>query len=90
MHAALFFTVCFKVFDIDRDGVLNFDEIKEMINILICVAKESSTATIFKNVTADNVLNELYDRVSNKTSSIQVSIGHLFLLLISIFIQNII
>ncbi len=57
-------TVCFKVFDMDRDGVLNYNEIKEMIDILIYVAKESSNSSSFKNITAENVLVELYQRVS--------------------------
>lgn len=48
----------------DRDGVLNFNEIKDMIDILIFVSRESSNSTNFKNITADNVLAELYQRVS--------------------------
>lgn len=38
----LFRTVCFKIFDIDRDGVLNYDEIDQMTDILMFVAKENA------------------------------------------------
>lgn len=48
----------------DRDGVLNFNEIKDMIEILIYVAKESSNSSNFKNITAENVLAELHQRAS--------------------------
>lgn len=54
----------------DRDGVLNFNEIKDMIDILIFVARESSNSTNFKNITVENVLGELYQRVSIASSAI--------------------
>lgn len=53
----------------DRDGVLSFNEIKDMIDILIYVSRESSNSTNFKNVTAENVLTELYQRVSKGSPS---------------------
>ncbi|XP_037024901.1 ubiquitin carboxyl-terminal hydrolase 32 isoform X4 [Bradysia coprophila] len=61
---------CFKVFDMDRDGVLNFNEIKDMIDILIYVAKESSNSSSFRNITAENMLTELSQRVSKGSPTI--------------------
>uniref|UniRef100_A0A182PRW5 ubiquitinyl hydrolase 1 n=1 Tax=Anopheles epiroticus TaxID=199890 RepID=A0A182PRW5_9DIPT len=54
---------CFKVFDIDRDGVLNFVEIRQMIDILLSVARESNSG-IYRNITHDRVLAELYQRAT--------------------------
>lgn len=68
--SCLLIVVCFKVFDMDRDGVLNFNEIKDMIDILIFVAKESSNSSSFRNVTAENMLTELSQRVSKGCSTI--------------------
>lgn len=53
----------------DRDGVLSYNEIKDMIDILIYVAKESSNSSSFKNITAENVLAELYQRVGKGSLS---------------------
>lgn len=57
-------SVCFKVFDIDRDGVLNVQEISEMINILLFVAKESSNSTQLKSLTYVQVFDELRERAN--------------------------
>lgn len=57
-------SVCFKVFDIDRDGVLNVQEISEMINILLFVAKESSSSSQMKNLTYVQVYDELRERAN--------------------------
>lgn len=56
------FSVCFKIFDIDRDGVLDAKEIAEMINILLLVAKESSASMAVRSLSYDQVYNELQDR----------------------------
>lgn len=56
---------CFKVFDVDRDGVLNAQEISEMINILLFVAKESSSTAQIKSLTNGQVLDELRERTLN-------------------------
>ncbi|KAJ6636569.1 Ubiquitin carboxyl-terminal hydrolase 32, partial [Pseudolycoriella hygida] len=61
---------CFKVFDMDRDGVLNFNEIKDMIDILIYVSKESSQSNAFKKITAEIVLAELYQRISKGANDV--------------------
>lgn len=63
------FTVCFKVFDIDRDGILNQNEIKDMIDILIFVARESSNSNQFKQITNLQAMADLYVRI-NKTSQL--------------------
>lgn len=52
------------MFDIDRDGVLNVQEISEMINILLFVAKESSNSTQMKNMTYVQVFEELRERAN--------------------------
>lgn len=57
-------TVCFKVFDIDRDGVLNVQEINDMINILLSVAKDSSNSTQMKSLTYGQIFEELRERAN--------------------------
>ncbi|XP_062555918.1 ubiquitin carboxyl-terminal hydrolase 32 isoform X2 [Armigeres subalbatus] len=52
---------CFKVFDIDRDGVLNFGEVGKMVDILLFVAKETN-ASCYKNLTRKQIMEELYQR----------------------------
>ncbi|XP_065087260.1 ubiquitin carboxyl-terminal hydrolase 32 isoform X3 [Ochlerotatus camptorhynchus] len=54
---------CFKVFDIDRDGVLNFTEVGKMVDILLFVAKETN-ASCYKNLTSSHVMDELYRRAN--------------------------
>lgn len=61
--------VCFKVFDVDSDGVLNVDEIKDMIHILISVSKENSSSNSnSKNYTYEQVLNDLQSRMGKQTT----------------------
>lgn len=55
---------CFKVFDIDRDGVLSFVEVINMVDILLFVAKETN-ASCFKNITSKQVMEELYRRATD-------------------------
>lgn len=57
----------------DRDGVLNFNEIKDMIDILIFVSRESSNSNNFKSITAESVISELYQRVSKGATSIDTT-----------------
>lgn len=54
---------CFKVFDIDRDGVLNFGEVGKMVDILLFVAKETNAAC-YKNLTSKQMMGELYQRAN--------------------------
>nr|XP_029727906.1 ubiquitin carboxyl-terminal hydrolase 32 isoform X3 [Aedes albopictus] len=54
---------CFKVFDIDRDGVLNFGEVGKMVDILLFVAKETNAAC-YKSLTGRRVMEELYQRAN--------------------------
>lgn len=62
-------SVCFKIFDIDRDGVLDAKEIAEMINILLLVAKESSASTAVRSLSYDQVYNELQDRACGSSGA---------------------
>ena len=71
--------VCFKVFDTDRDGVLNFVEIKQMVNILTFVAKESSNSNIYKNIIADDIIVELYNRSTKKELESSSEVRYLIL-----------
>ncbi|XP_055612922.1 ubiquitin carboxyl-terminal hydrolase 32 [Uranotaenia lowii] len=57
---------CFKVFDIDRDGVLNFGEVGKMVDILLFVAKETN-AGCYRNITSKQVMDELYRRSTDIT-----------------------
>uniref|UniRef100_A0A182M9T8 ubiquitinyl hydrolase 1 n=1 Tax=Anopheles culicifacies TaxID=139723 RepID=A0A182M9T8_9DIPT len=59
---------CFKVFDIDRDGVLSFVEIRQMIDILLSVAREAN-ATVYRNLNHERVLAELYRRATKGNGS---------------------
>lgn len=36
--------VCFKVFDIDRDGVLSEEELQHMVDVLLFVCHENKSA----------------------------------------------
>lgn len=52
------------MFDIDRDGVLNVQEISDMINILLSVAKDSSNSTQMKTLTYVQIFEELRERAN--------------------------
>lgn len=54
------------MFDIDSDGVLNVDEIKEMINILLFVSKSGNNS--IKNYTYEQVLADLQHRPGRKSA----------------------
>lgn len=58
------------MFDVDSDGVLNADEIEEMINILILVSKENSSNA--KTYTYKEVLADLQN-TQEKSASLQRS-----------------
>ncbi|XP_058129653.1 ubiquitin carboxyl-terminal hydrolase 32 [Anopheles coustani] len=59
---------CFKVFDIDRDGVLSFVEVRQMIDILLSVAREANAAG-YRNLTHEKVLLELYRKAMESSGS---------------------
>lgn len=51
---------CFKVFDMDRDGVLNETEIRHMIHVMIFVKKEDLTPDQIENENFDeSIMSEL-------------------------------
>lgn len=58
---------CFKVFDTDRDGVLSFAEVEQMIETLMSVAKEIGNGA-FKHLNQDQVLRELHMRRVRRVS----------------------
>lgn len=46
LHKSFFSLVCFKVFDVDRDGVLSRVELKDMVVALLEVWKDNRTDDI--------------------------------------------
>ncbi|XP_062130524.1 ubiquitin carboxyl-terminal hydrolase 32 isoform X4 [Drosophila sulfurigaster albostrigata] len=52
---------CFKIFDVDRDGVLNHEETLQMINVLLFVAKENRDTQQYKELTKQHVINDLLE-----------------------------
>lgn len=59
---------CFKIFDTDRDGILNSSEVEQMIRIMHLVAKECCLTNAYKNVTYEQTLSDLHEFVlKNKT-----------------------
>lgn len=63
---------CFKIFDTDRDGILNFNEVEEMLKIMILVAKECCITNAYKHVTYEQTLSDLQEfvKVSKKDFSL--------------------
>lgn len=45
VYVKYLFSVCFKVFDLDRDGYLSESEIKHMVTVLLHVRNENHTMT---------------------------------------------
>lgn len=60
------YLVCFKIFDIDRDGVLSHIETVQMINVLLFVAKENKNSIIYKDLTKQEVINDLLTFTARK------------------------
>ncbi|KAH8268808.1 hypothetical protein KR018_007576 [Drosophila ironensis] len=52
---------CFKVFDVDRDGVLSHEETLQMINVLLLVAKENRDAQQYRELTMQHVIGDLLE-----------------------------
>ncbi|XP_037889986.1 ubiquitin carboxyl-terminal hydrolase 32 isoform X1 [Glossina fuscipes] len=50
---------CFKIFDVDRDGVLNCKETLQMINVLLFVAKENRNDDMYKDVNREEALKDI-------------------------------
>lgn len=46
LHKSFFLLVCFKVFDVDRDGVLSRIELRDMVVALLEVWKDNRTDDI--------------------------------------------
>lgn len=56
---------CFKIFDTDRDALLSYQEVEQMIDILFSVAEETKNE-IFKKLSYDKIMRELYNRSHKK------------------------
>lgn len=56
----------------DRDGILNSDEILQMIHILLLVAKESNDVTWHKNINNHEIFDEII-KFSMQTTHNKVS-----------------
>lgn len=54
---------CFKIFDTDRDGILNSSEVEQMIRIMILVAKECCITNAYKNMSYEQTLTDLQEFV---------------------------
>ncbi|XP_020801966.1 ubiquitin carboxyl-terminal hydrolase 32 isoform X2 [Drosophila serrata] len=52
---------CFKIFDVDRDGVLSHEETLQMINVLLLVAKENRDAQQYAELTKQHVISDLLE-----------------------------
>ncbi|XP_017134812.1 ubiquitin carboxyl-terminal hydrolase 32 isoform X1 [Drosophila miranda] len=52
---------CFKIFDVDRDGVLSHEETMQMINVLLFVAKENRDSQQYKELTKQHVISDLLE-----------------------------
>ncbi|XP_059216867.1 ubiquitin carboxyl-terminal hydrolase 32 isoform X1 [Stomoxys calcitrans] len=60
---------CFKIFDVDSDGVLNHTETLQMLNVLLYVAKENRNANHYKDLTKQEALKDLANFTTKKSSS---------------------
>ncbi|KAH8405303.1 hypothetical protein KR222_004086 [Zaprionus bogoriensis] len=60
-------TVCFKIFDVDRDGVLSHEETLQMINVLLFVAKENRDTQQYKELTKQHVISDVLQFLQRKS-----------------------
>lgn len=64
---SLSIVVCFKIFDVDRDGVLNHEETLQMINVLLFVAKENRDSQQYKELTKQHIISDMLQFVQRKS-----------------------
>ncbi|XP_073841699.1 ubiquitin specific protease 32 isoform X2 [Musca autumnalis] len=57
---------CFKIFDVDSDGVLNHAETLQMINVLLYVAKENRNVNMYKDITKQEALRDIVNFTNQK------------------------
>ncbi|KAM7355200.1 ubiquitin specific protease 32 isoform 3-T3 [Cochliomyia hominivorax] len=62
---------CFKIFDVDRDGILNHFETLQMINVLLFVAKENRNANMYKDLTKQEALKDIVNFTNLKSEQNQ-------------------
>lgn len=67
---------CFKIFDIDRDGILNEKEIEQMVQVLLLVSKESNSS-LYRNYSHDQIMQELYKNTMKGVTSVEGEYLHL-------------
>lgn len=60
------FAVCFKIFDVDSDGVLSHSETLQMINVLLYVAKENRNVDMYKDITKQEALRDIVNFTNQK------------------------
>ncbi|XP_061391651.1 ubiquitin carboxyl-terminal hydrolase 32 [Musca vetustissima] len=60
---------CFKIFDVDSDGVLNHAETLQMINVLLYVAKENRNVNMYKDITKQEALRDIVNFTSSQKES---------------------
>ena len=53
------FTVCFKIFDADKDGELNIEEMNTMLNCMIEVRNQTLPVTERQNPNVEQMINEI-------------------------------
>ncbi|XP_017843639.1 ubiquitin carboxyl-terminal hydrolase 32 isoform X1 [Drosophila busckii] len=58
---------CFKIFDVDRDGVLSHEETLQMINVLLFVAKENRDTQQYRELTKQHVISDLLEFAQRKS-----------------------
>lgn len=58
--------VCFKIFDVDSDGVLSHSETLQMINVLLYVAKENRNVDMYKDITKQEALRDIVNFTNQK------------------------
>ncbi|XP_058975366.1 ubiquitin carboxyl-terminal hydrolase 32 isoform X3 [Musca domestica] len=57
---------CFKIFDVDSDGVLSHSETLQMINVLLYVAKENRNVDMYKDITKQEALRDIVNFTNQK------------------------
>lgn len=66
-------SVCFKVFDMDRDGVLSESEMKHMVDVLLFVREENHTVD---EKSQSSSLTALLDKIGKNIYKLDLSVLH--------------
>ena len=77
----LFVTVCFKIFDTDRDGILNLSEITSMVESMLEIKNQTVDECSWTSQTVDDVISQILttkedfsgsDKMNESDTTIQV------------------